>query len=64
MMLNKILGKSWRTSLTGYIGAVVLALAPVVQSGQLPSEQQLIMAAVVAALGRCGKDAGVSGAEK
>ncbi len=59
--MNKIFGPSWRTSLTGYLGAVAIAILPILQAGRFPTSQDLLIAASVAVLGRFAKDHNVSG---
>lgn len=54
--MKQILGDSWQTSISGYLGAIAIAVIPVLQSGRLPSLQELALAAVVAVLGRFAKD--------
>lgn len=52
--------KNWKTTLTGVIGAVALALEKVISTGTM-DERTLIMCAIVAALGFIGKDFNVTG---
>lgn len=62
--MNAILGASWRTSLIGYLSAAVIAILPLLQSGESPGWQDLLIAAVVAVAGRIVKDHNVSGTGK
>jgi len=52
--------KSWKTTLTGVIGAVLYAIAAYLQSGKL-EPKEIAIAAIVAALGVLAKDLNVSG---
>jgi hypothetical protein len=63
-MQRAIFGSSWQTSLAGYISAIALALIPILQTGQIPSLEQMGVAAAVAILGRFAKDHNVTGAGK
>jgi hypothetical protein len=51
-----ILGTSVRTSLIGYLGAVALAIIPLLQAGKI-EPKTWILAIVIALLGRFSKDA-------
>lgn len=62
--MNVILGTSWRTSLIGYLSAAVIAILPLLQSGESTGWKELLIAAVVAVAGRIVKDANVSGTGK
>lgn len=59
-MLKQILGESWRTSLSGYLSAIALAVIPFLETDQI-SFEGLGIAAAVAILGRFAKDHNVSG---
>jgi len=59
-IISRIFGTSWKTSLSGYLGAIAVGVIPVLQTGQV-SEEALIMAAAVAVLGRFAKDHNVTG---
>jgi len=52
--------KNWRTTLVGAITAIVIAVAPVLETGNI-SWKAIIVAALVAIGGYLAKDAGVSG---
>ena len=55
------IGKSWKTTLIGYASAACSVLLPVLQSGQLPTKENLIAAGCFALLGRFSKDHDVTG---
>jgi len=62
--MNAIFGASWRTSLIGYVSAAVIAILPMLQSGESPRWRDLLIAVMVAVAGRIVKDANVSGTGK
>lgn len=62
-LLELLLGTSWRTTLTGYLGAVALGVLPVIQGGTFELKD-LLLPAVVAILSRFAKDAGATGPGK
>ena len=55
-----LIGTSWRTTLTGYLGAIALGVLPVIETGTFEL-RDLVLPAVVALLSRVAKDAGVTG---
>ena len=55
---------NWRTTLTGAVGAVALALENSLSTGALPDRKTLVMSAVLALLGFLAKDFGISGETK
>lgn len=59
--MNTLLGSSWRTTLIGYVGAALIAILPLLQSGESPGWRDLLIAAVVAVAGRFAKDAKATG---
>jgi hypothetical protein len=52
--------RSWKTTITGIIGAVATALYPLLTTGKL-DPQALITAAIIAVVGVLAKDYNVSG---
>ena len=52
--------KNWKTSLCGCLAAVMIAIAPILQTGQV-DWKTLIIAALVAAFGFLSKDFNVTG---
>ena len=52
--------KNWKTSLCGCLAAVMIAIAPILQTGQF-DWKALIIAALVAAFGFLSKDFNVTG---
>lgn len=58
-----LLGTSWRTSLTGYLGVAVYAVIEAVRAGTVETDK-LLLAAVLAVGLRFAKDAGATGAGK
>lgn len=50
-----LLGSDWKTTLGGLVAAVATALLPVVQRGELPTERDLLLATLLATLGRVSK---------
>ena len=54
---------NWKTTMAGLLGAVLIALPPVLQGGH-PSWQQAAAAALVAAAGWVAKDSDVTGGTK
>jgi hypothetical protein len=59
--MNQILGTSWKTTLVGYLGAVAVAILPILQ-GQGIQWDKVLLAAVIAIVSRFAKDAGATGA--
>ena len=55
--------KNWRTTILGGIGAIIVAVSPIIVSGEVDTKA-LIGAAVIALFGYLAKDAGVSGVKK
>jgi hypothetical protein len=55
-----MLGKNWKTSLFGLLGAVCIAIYPIIQSGKI-DPHALIMAIAVAVIGFLAKDFNVTG---
>lgn len=55
--LTKWFGASWKTTLGGIVGAVAIAITPVIQTGTI-DKKALIMAAAVGLLGWLAKDHG------
>jgi uncharacterized membrane protein len=58
-----LLPANWRTTVAGLVGAVAIAVEPVLVAGVWDKER-LIMAAAVGLVGYLAKDAGVSGTER
>lgn len=58
-----IFGGSWLTTLIGLVAAVVNAVLPLVQQGQVDA-QTLLQSAIYAALGWAAKSFNVSGTDK
>ena len=54
---------NWRTTMAGLVGAIAIAVEPVLVAG-VWDKDRLIMAAAVGLVGWLAKDAGVSGTEK
>jgi hypothetical protein len=59
--MGSILGASWKTSLTGYLSAIALAVIPTLQTGTFPTLEQIGVAITLAVLGRFAKDNNVTG---
>jgi len=55
--------KNWKTTLTGIIGAIAVAIVPYLKSGNF-EWKDLIIPAVIAALGFLTKDYDTTGAGK
>ena len=55
--------KSWRTTLTGAILAIVIAVEPIISTGVI-DWKRVGMGALIALMGYLAKDAGVSGTGK
>jgi hypothetical protein len=58
-----LLPANWRTTVAGLIGAVAIAVEPVITTG-LWDKERIITAAVIGVVSYLAKDAGVSGTEK
>jgi hypothetical protein len=58
--MDKILGTSWKTTLVGYLGAVAVAILPILQ-GQGVQWDKVLLAAIIAVVSRFAKDAGATG---
>jgi hypothetical protein len=58
-----ILPTNWRTTVAGLVGAVAIAVEPVIVTGMWDKER-IITAAVIGVVSYLAKDAGVSGTEK
>jgi hypothetical protein len=52
--------KNWKTTLTGVLGAILYAIFPLFQGGQV-APKDLIIAAAVAGIGALSKDFNVTG---
>lgn len=52
--------KNWKTTVLGVITAVIIAIAPILETGEV-KWQALVLAAVVAAFGYFAKDHDVTG---
>jgi hypothetical protein len=55
--------KNWKTTLTGIIGAIAVALIPILQTGKF-EPKDLVMPIVIAILGAVAKDYDTTGAGK
>jgi|WetSurMetagenome_2_1015567.scaffolds.fasta_scaffold1045278_1 hypothetical protein len=55
--------KNWKTTFTGIIGAIAVALIPIIQSGKFELKD-LVIPIVIAALGVLAKDYDTTGAGK
>lgn len=55
--------KNWRTTAVGLVGAIWVAVEPMLTSGEI-DWKQIATAAFIAALGIFSKDAGVTGTGK
>lgn len=62
-LFEVIFGTSWRTTITGYLGAAALGIVPVLQTGTFETKD-LILPAVIAVCMRFAKDTGATGAGK
>lgn len=62
-ILEIIFGTSWRTTLSGYLGAAAVGVVPVLQTGTF-EPKDLILPAVIAICMRFAKDTGQTGAGK
>ena len=51
---------SWKTTVAGLFGAVVIGVYPLIQGGK-PTTQQILSAVAVAAVGWFAKDSNVTG---
>ena len=60
--MRPIFGTSIRTTLIGYLGAIAYAMVPVLQ-GEKITLKTVILAVVVAMLGRFAKDTNQTGVE-
>ena len=52
--------KNWKTTLFGCLAAIMIAVAPLIQTGQI-DWKAVIVAALVAGLGFVAKDSNVTG---
>jgi len=52
--------KNWKTTLTGIFIAIVVAVAPILQTGEI-EWKNVILAAIIAAFGYFAKDHDVTG---
>lgn len=52
----KFITGSWKTTAIGLISAMCIFLLPILQKGEMPSSQTILLAFVVAFLGMFGKD--------
>jgi hypothetical protein len=57
---SKLNATSWKTTLVGLAGAIVIAVYPLIQGGK-PTREQIILAVLTAAGGFFAKDSGVTG---
>lgn len=63
-ILEQIFGKSWRTAIMGYAGAVFFAIEPILQNGNFNIKRDwpnLVAAGGAALFGNVAKDAKVTG---
>ena len=60
-VLKAVLGDSWKTTVTGFVTALVIAIYPIVQAGRLPTGHEVLLAAMVVVGGRLVKDHNVTG---
>lgn len=59
-ILTIIFGSSYKTSLLGYLGAIVLALEPIIRTGNF-EWNDLILPTIIAVTSRAAKDSGKTG---
>lgn len=60
VQINKILGPSWRTSITGYVIAAANVAIPLLQDGHA-TWRQVAASVAIALVGRLVKDTNVTG---
>lgn len=62
--LERILGKSWLTTLIGFIGALGTVLYPIVANGTMPTKEQWGAAILMAVFGMASKSYNATGTPK
>lgn len=58
--MEKILGKNWQTTLAGLLGAVAVAVYPLVKTGEI-NWNNILIAGIIAAVGYFAKAKNVTG---
>jgi hypothetical protein len=58
--MEKIFGKNWETSLAGLIGAIAVAIYPLLTTGQF-NWNNILIAAIIAVVGYFAKSKNVTG---
>jgi hypothetical protein len=58
--MEKIFGKNWETSLAGLVGAIAVAIYPLLTTGQF-NWNNILIAAIIAVVGYFAKSKNVTG---